>query len=725
MKQALKRTRTALFIILGIFAVTILSAFGYYFAVTAGVRLDANKLTLDTSYVNVYDKDGNRIVASNARADTPYEEFPPHLPLAFVAVEDKRFFDHHGFDYKRIGKAALKNLASFSFAEGASTISQQLIKNTHLSSEKTLNRKLKEFKLTRTLEKRYSKNEILELYLNSIYFGHSAFGLGKACEFYFGKAVNEITPAESAMLAALVRSPNRYSPFKNPEKCLARRNLVLKCMLEQNYLSQGEYEAAKATPLPESASKTEENCYLSAVYEEIGELIETRGGGLHVYTDYDADLQKKLTEFEAESDFCMVVRDNANHAVKAFRSTCGSPKRLPASTIKPLLVYGPAVEEDLISPLTPLLDEKTDFNGYSPDDYNGATGKYMSARYALSHSVNIPAVRVLNTLGVEKAASYLKKMNLEVEKNDYSLALALGGMRDGFTLLQLSDAYSTFANGGVFSSSSFVRKIKNEQGRTIFEFRPEKRRVFSEETACLVNDMLQTTVREGTAKKLRTLDFPLCAKTGTGEGKNGNIDAYTVSYTRDDVVSVWLGNRDNSPVQATGGGLPANFTLEILETLYSGRQPSPFPACEGVEKVKYDLREYETARRIVLADPLAPPAESGFELFKKSALPQSACSRYSHPAIQTPAISVKNGAVVLELRDGTEYEYIITRKNRNETVTIYRGKYKKTVSDNSVKHGETYIYTVTPVYKDRTGESVELPAVRAEKPQTVPDDWWE
>ena len=209
MNTAVKRTLRIFLILFSIFAVLVTAALAYYFSVTAGVRLEPSKLTLDTSYMKLYDQDGAEIVSAKKQIATPYEELPAHLPQAFIAVEDKRFYEHNGFDYKRIGKAVLKNVSSFSFKEGASTISQQLIKNTHLSSEKTLNRKLKEFKLTRSLEKRYTKEQIMELYLNSIYFGHSAFGASKASAFYFGKDVRDITPAESATLAALVRSPNQ------------------------------------------------------------------------------------------------------------------------------------------------------------------------------------------------------------------------------------------------------------------------------------------------------------------------------------------------------------------------------------------------------------------------------------------------------------------------------------------------------------------------------------
>ena len=245
----MKRALTISAIILGVLSVLLLACFFYYFGVTAGVKLDKNKLTTENTFLTLYDANGEEIEASAIRASADSAEIPEHVKNAFVAVEDKRFYAHKGIDYKRMFAAGWKNLMSFSFREGASTISQQLIKNTHLTSEKTIHRKLKEIKLARILEQQYSKDEILTLYLNSIYFGHSAFGIENASRFYFGKSASELLPAEGAMLAALIRSPNRYSPFRDAEACKLRRDLVLRLMLEQGYIEQSTYEAAAAAPL--------------------------------------------------------------------------------------------------------------------------------------------------------------------------------------------------------------------------------------------------------------------------------------------------------------------------------------------------------------------------------------------------------------------------------------------------------------------------------------------
>ena len=728
MLYRMKRTAIVLSVIFGSIAVLLATAFFAYLGITWGVKLDRGKLSLDTSCIRLYDSAGEQIERA-ARSSVSLEGLPAYVGDAFVAVEDKRFYTHHGFDYRRIGKAMLKNMASLSFREGASTISQQLIKNTHLTGEKTLKRKLRELKLTRILERHYSKEEILELYLNSIYFGHDAFGIGSACDFYFGKDAEGLTPAESAMLAALVRSPGRYSPFRNPSLCLSRRNFVLRLMKEQGYLSEKEYGEAIDEPLPEAPSgKREAGAYLSVVFDELAGLFPDAKsgelGGLRVFTYLDPSLQSELEKTEKNSDFCVLVRENGTNALKALHSTCGILNRMPASTLKPLLVYGPAIEEDFISPATPILDERVNFAGYMPDDAGGASNKYVSAREALAKSVNIPAVKILNSIGCERAVKYLEKMNLHVDKGDYTLALALGGMREGYTLPALADAYATFANGGFYSPSHAIRRVEDSSGRVLYECRPQKTHVFSEETSYLICDMLRTAAEEGTARRLRSLPYPVCAKTGTAEGKGGNTDAYTLAFTHEDTVAVWLGNRDNTPIQAVGGGAPANVALRIFQALYPNGEPEPFPTCDKVARIDFDREEYDRNHRIVLADPLSPTVCRLSELFKTSAAPREQCSRFSCPIIEKPSISIKNGAVYIELCQTQYYAYIVKRENRGKITTIYSGKYQKIICDNSVRAGESYRYTVIPVYNGVEGEGVELPLIRIAGTEKLPDEWW-
>ncbi|MGN0822388.1 MAG: transglycosylase domain-containing protein, partial [Candidatus Gallimonas sp.] len=593
----------------------------------------------------------------------------------------------------------------------------------------TLTRKLREIRLTLALEKQYDKREILELYLNSIYFGHDSFGIARAAQFYFGKEASELSPAQSATLAALVKSPNRYSPFKAADKCRARRDFVLGLMREQGFLTEREYAEAIGEELPSAPCEREGgSAYLTRVSEDFAELFPDAGTEdfreLKIYTFLDPALQSELEKTQADSDFCALVRDNRTHGVKALAASAGTPARLPASVIKPLLVYAPALEENLISPATPILDEETDFSGYRPSNYGGVFHGYVSARYALAHSVNVPAVKILNSLGCERAASYLARMNLPVDREDYSLALALGGMKRGFTLPALADGYATFAGGGIYRPSSTIARVESD-GREIYRFRPEETRVFSEDVAALVNDMLSTAVKEGTAKKLRALPFPICAKTGTAGGANGNTDAYTISYTADDTVAVWLGNADNSPVSATGGGAPADVALRVNRALYSDRSPQPPDCSVGVQEVAFDREEYERNRRIVRADPAAPAVATVKERFRSSALPQTTSTRFSRPIIEKPSISVSNGAVSIVLCQTKYYDYVIKRENRGIVSVVYSGKYRERIVDNSVVAGESYVYTVCPFYRDAEGESVTLPAVRVESETAPPpEDWW-
>ncbi len=722
MKRALKIFGVLGGVVLALAAIFLVYAIG----VTAGVKLAPEKLTLETSCLHFYDVNGDRI-APPARADVPFSELPPHLPQAFVAVEDKRFYQHGGVDVLRMGKAALKNLASFSFREGASTISQQLIKNTHLSGEKTLKRKLREIKLTRMLEARYSKEEILGLYLNSIYFGHSAFGIGEAARFYFGKLPKELTPAESALLAALVKSPNRYSPFKNAEKCLARRNFVLSLMERQGYLTPEECAAASEEPLPASPHEgTGTDAYFALAAEEFSARFPDLGTGgsvaIEVYTAFDPALQRRLEACAAESDLSIVAMKK-DGTVRALTASAGCLKRQPASTIKPLLVYAPAIEENLVSPATPIADTRVDFGGYMPDDAGGASGGYMSVRRALAGSVNIPAVRILNSLGVEKGAAYLGRMGLPVETGDRTLALALGGMREGFDLVSLTNGYTTLANGGMYTPASAILRVETA-GRTLYARENAARRVFSEETAFLVSDMLRTAATEGTARKLKSLPFWVAAKTGTNEGKTGNLDAYTIAYTTEDAVGVWLGNADHSPVAATGGGLPANIAKSVLEALYEQGAPAAPVAPKGVVRAAYDGEEYAKNHRLLRADPAAPRLLEPEEYFKADALPQEISTRFSRPTIQKPQISVKNGTVSIVLCQTEYYDYIIKRENRGEIATIYQGAFRPCICDNSVRAGESYKYFVIPVYAGHEGAPVELE--RVSLPQAAPpDDWWD
>lgn len=716
----------------------------YSLSVTADVRLQAEKLSLNSICIRVFDHDGKEETGGVSDKNTvPYEKFPKSLIHAFLATEDRRFYSHHGFDVKRMAKAFLTNLSTFSLKEGASTISQQLIKNTHLTGEKTIKRKLQEMKLTAQLERQYSKEAILEKYLNTIYFGHNNFGVAQASAFYFKRPVEELTLDECATLAGMTRSPNNYSPFKNPQRCLARRNSVLKFMLDEGYINMSSYQTAKESPLPVQTPQTESgNSYFQLAYDELESIFEEKnlqiGGDIRIYTYLQPEVQKELisTVQTTETNKSAGILDNRTNGFIAFHTDANDLHRSPASTLKPLAVYAPAIQENLISPATPILDEETNFGGYSPKNYNGKFNGYVSVRESLSKSLNVPSVKILNSLGTGKAAVYLDKMDLHIQKEDEHLALALGGIANGFSLTQLLSAYSTFPNEGVYTQGAFIKKII-QNNKTVYERTATKTTVFDRDTAYLVTDMLRTATKTGTAKKLKSLPFQIAAKTGTAGTAKGNTDAYAIAYTPSYTTGVWLGLLSNQPIPYTGGGLPCEMLSEINAYLYKHAtdiKANEFPLPSTVARVRLDKQQYDSAHKILLADDSAPQEYSFEELFKTSMLPTEKSFFFSNPTIPIPKITYQNLSASIYFDDQFYacYRYKIQRTDGKTTKTVYDGEYRKVFTDNDLQPDQNYIYTIIPYCNEHAGTPVVLPQITTKQetftpkqpPEIVEKPWW-
>lgn len=733
----MKRFKKLLLILCTGFLGSLLVAFVGYITATTGVKLDPQKLLLPDTQIILYDEKNRQLsgaTAFNHRDTVSIYDLAPHTLDAFIATEDKRFYQHNGFDIVGIGRAVLKNVKSHSFQEGASTISQQLIKNTHLSQEKTIRRKLKEIKLTLALEKKYSKHEILETYLNTIYFGHNCYGIASASQFYFSKSPVDLTLDESALLAGLVRSPNNYSPFKNPEKAFLRRKVVLSLMAQQGKISKKEQENALNAPLPTTYAPKSTRSYSHFAIEEMDKIIEELGfpasGKIEIFTHFDENIQTLLDSqtLQQTCDKTMAVIDNDSHGITAYRSSVGMINRSPGSLIKPLLVYAPAINEGLACPATPILDEKTDFGGYSPKNYSGEYLGYVSLRDALSKSLNIPAVKMLNTLGVDRAANYADRLGLPLPEQDKTLALALGGMERGYPLINLLSAYSAFPNDGFYSPCTFIRELRIN-GITIYRKPQTTTHVFSPESAYLATDILRTATQSGTAKKLRALPFEVAAKTGTVGTTRGNTDAYTVAFTSKHTVGVWLGNANNAPIETTGGDLPAELTKSILSELYKKQTPSPFDRPNGIKTLALDLAAYETEQKILLSDPNAPLKYQKSELFDTMYAPTEKSTRFSTPQISIPSASFDGEKVCItfEKVPPTYYQYKILRTDKKGTKTLYDGKSFKTFTDNDLSENTAYQYTIIPYYQNNVGLSVKLPTVyisTLKPPPIANKPWW-
>ncbi len=744
----MKVIKKILLLIFLLLLAAVIFTLGYYFAVTKDVYLIPEKLLFTEETITLYDKQNQPVRGiSNAffKQTTSVSDIPQHTVRAFIDTEDKRFYQHRGYDIKRIAKATVNNVKSRSLKEGASTISQQLIKNTHLTQEKTFKRKMQEWKLTRALEKRYSKNEILERYLNTIYFGHGRFGITAASEFYFNKSPSELSIDESAVLAGLVKSPNRYSPFHYPENCVKRKNTVLALMQKNGSITQAQQIDAAHQPLPLQSEKRTDGGYANFVFDELSTLAEeysfTIGGKIEIYTYLDPLTQKILEESlgdYAQSDKAAFILDEKTHGFKACVSTVGNVKRLPGSLIKPLLVYAPALEENLLSPATPILDVKVNYGGYSPENYDGKYHGYVSARECVEKSLNIPAVKTLECLTVEKGAAYLEKLGLSVLEEDKSLALALGGMKNGFPLKDIVTAYSSFPNGGKTSVCGFISAVK-VNGTTVYDKPTKTTQVFSEETACLMTDILKGTAKSGTAKKLRALPFEIAAKTGTVGSKSGNTDAYALSYTTNDCIAVWLGNANNAAVNCTGGGEPCNLLYRINEQIYKRYQSENiqienFRKSAGVRRVDLDKTAYENTHTLVLADELSPENYRFPELFKESAIPTIKSTAFSKPTIVIPMLTLRENQVIITFdeRSPDYYDYKIIRDDGSAEVEIYEGELPPSFTDRNLEKNKSYRYTVIPIYKNIEGIPVVLPTVTTKEGNLRLDDckilskeWWE
>ncbi|MCH5146961.1 MAG: transglycosylase domain-containing protein [Clostridiales bacterium] len=738
MTKFLKITGIVLLSIIIIFT----ALFFTFLSITRDAVLDENKLLSVEQNIVIYDENGEEIAntsLSTKRKSVKLEDLQPHTVNAFIASEDRTFYSHKGLNYKRMLKAAYRNIISHSFKEGASTISQQLIKNTHLTGDKTIKRKLKEIRLTRKLEKNYNKDQILEMYLNTIYFGHNCYGLQSAAEFYFDKKAENLTLDESAVLVGLLVSPNNYSPFKNAEKSIARRNIVLKSMLTCGFINEKQYKEACALPLTavKKIDTSANSDYITAVFDELENVdlnLYDLNKGCKIYTSLQPELQNFIENLEYPCDNSVIITQNSGE-VKAYKSTIGGVKRQPGSTIKPLAVYAPAIEERIVSPYTRILDEKINYNGYSPENYDGKYHGYVTVADSLSKSYNVPAVKTLNSLTIEKAEKYLNRMNIQLEDGEKNLSLALGGMEHGLTIKQIADCYTQFANSGVYSSSHFINKITTKGGKTVYEYKKAATRTFSEGCASLINQMLLETSKSGTAKKLRNFSFDIASKTGTCGNDRGNTDAYSVGYTSEHSFAVWLGDKEYKQLNVTGGNQCCELSKQIIEKLYSSHSPQKIEVDKGTKSIDIDAELYYENNKIELADKLSPKLNVLTVKTLAGNISLNTSSRFSNPTINQPKIKIENNTVNIELCQTKYYSYLIERTKNGKNEVIFDDKWENKITDNPSEG--VYTYTVTPYYfdgnKKHFGQKITLPTVNISKggktpqvkiPEIINKDWF-
>lgn len=526
----------------------------------------------------IYDMNGEKVMdiaGEEYRKTIPLEEIPKEVQNAFLAVEDARFWSHPGIDVKRIAGAVVVNLTEGFGAEGASTITQQLVKLSFLSPEKTIKRKVQEMYLALKLERKYSKEEILEMYLNKVYFGEGTYGVATAAETFFQKSVDELTISEAALLAGLPQRPTAYNPFENPELAEQRRNTVLALMEEQGFISEQEKEEAQSLAVEEMLNRqVQETKYRTFIDHVIEELVE-RGideteiytRGLKIYTTLDPDAQE-ITEKVLTSDEYIQYpnkpfragvalidtqtgeiralggkRDAEDEEIKRGFNYATQLKRQPGSTAKPFMAYGPAIEH-LKWPTNHIIrDEEIVLNGKVFRNWDNRFHGNVTMRTALQWSYNIPAIKTMQEVGPEKAKKFAANLGIELE-NVYP-AYAIGGFSEGVSPLELAGAYAAFGNNGVFHEPYAVTKVVYPDGEEK-QFRSESVQAMSDYTAYMITDMLKSVVTQGTGQLANIPGLPLAGKTGTNQlpdhvSGSGAADAWFVGYTTLYSASVWIG----------------------------------------------------------------------------------------------------------------------------------------------------------------------------------------
>ncbi|MEQ8822920.1 MAG: PBP1A family penicillin-binding protein [Filomicrobium sp.] len=547
--------------------------------------------------IRILARDGSLLAERGAKHPyIPIDLLPDHVIQAVVAIEDRRFFEHGGVDFSGLIRAAFANLRAGRYAQGGSTITQQLAKNMYLSSERTLTRKFEELSLAVWLEMRLEKRDILELYLNKVYFGSGAYGIEAAAQRYFNKSARALSLVESAIIAGLLKAPSRYAPYTNPAAARKRGRVVLRSMRDAGYLSTPQYKKAQkgAVRFAKSHRSREINGTEYAVdyiLERMPQLMSPQKGALIVETSIDLGLQKLAQRTLSEtlkgqgtkkkaSQGAIVVLDGsggiralaggADYAKSQFNRAVKA-KRQPGSTFKPF-VFLTALESGM-TPTSTTLDLPLSVGGWSPRNINGKYRGEVSLREALARSINTVAVRLALDSTPARVASVARRAGIASDlREDPSLALGTSEV----TLLELTGAYALFASGGRRVEPHIVRRIRNMSGRVLYANASSS----NEQVAKLrhvgaMNDMLNAALIAGTGRKAALAKHPAAGKTGTSQGFR---DAWFVGYTAHMTAGIWLGNDNGKPMdRVVGGSLPAKIWRKVMQQSHRGLPQMPLP----------------------------------------------------------------------------------------------------------------------------------------------------
>ena len=618
-KKYWKRFQITRWIILVVMImILVLSGYWTYKAKTSNVSDLQSSLQTKTTIIDKDGDDAGQLYASKGTY-VSYDKISKNIQNAVISTEDRTFWTNPGFSIKGYIRAAIGYVIHHGITGGGSTLTQQLAKNSLLTQKQTLSRKGEELFLSIEINRVYSKKQILTMYLNNAYFGNGVWGVQDASEKYFGKNASELNPAEGAVLAAILKAPNYYNPIDSMKNSLARRNLVLGLMVDNNKLS-----ASQASYYKNTSINLNDNYEVSSSYKYpyffdavIAEAVNKYGlkeddilnKGYKIYTTLDQEMQSSMQKtfdnnylFPANAadgtkvQGASVAVDPKNGGVLAviggrgehtFRGWNRATQlaRQPGSTIKPLAVYTPAIENGY-SYDSELPNQITSFgkNKYSPTNADGIYSDTIPMYKALYQSENVPAVALLDKIGVKKGVDSVENFGIKVHKSDQNLALALGGLEYGVSPLQMARAYTAFANEGKLASTHFITKIVDSTGTVVVDnSNSSTKQIISKSTAKEMTSMMLGVYNEGTGKYAKPSGYQIAGKTGSTEvpqswGYAGTKDQWMIGYTPDVVVASWMGfdksDQNHFLTSANENGMSTLFKNEMSNILPETKQTS-------------------------------------------------------------------------------------------------------------------------------------------------------
>ncbi|PSL41945.1 penicillin-binding protein 1A [Planomicrobium soli] len=703
------------------------------------------------------------ITAEN-RTYVNYEDIPQEMEEAILATEDNRFYKHSGIDVIRLGGAVVANITGGFGSQGASTITQQVIKNSFLSNDKTLKRKAQEAYLAYQLERKYEKEEIFEMYFNKILMSGNIYGFGTASEHFYGKPLDELELHEMATLAGMPQSPNGYNPFKNPDRAETRRNVVLSLMEQHGKITTAQKEEAQAIPIEDSLLKEEDRQQTVATgeYTAFMEMVEDElealdgdislDAGLTIFTTLDPSVQKAVNEamssdlfFDEDVQSAMTIVDTKTGGIRAIgagrdysgdvrRNYAISKDRVIGSTIKPLLDYGPAIENMNWSTGQTLVDEPYKYD--SGQEIRNVDGEFlgtMTVREALYRSRNIPAVKTLKEVGFEEASDFTKKLGLDFG-GVYESA-ALGSPEKNISTVEMAGAFAAFGNKGEFTEPHTITKIVFRDGTTEQVVKPEPVKAMKDSTAYMITDILRdvvdTSIIGATGKEAAISGLDLAGKTGTSnynadELRDYNLDSssapdvWFAGYTTDYSVSVWSGypSRKYAIDTASEERLLAQRLFKRVMSEVSSPETERFEQPDSVVEKTIE----KGTSPLKLASAYTPYNLRKTELFVRGAEPSQISEKFVQEDLDAPSglrANVEGQSVTLTWSYGGDADvaFVVAVNGTTLTTTGDTG-----YTYNGLEAGIPYTFTVTAVTDDQRSDpaSITVEIANSEEPVEEP-----